>query len=123
MLWLGLQALLWLAVFAAASRARSPFGRRRGELLTDETLIDLNEMPPPMASSRIAGEVLGGGVAWQPDLVPELGGGDDETGARPAAPIDTAPAAPIDTAPAAPIDSAADDAELGRSLDELAGPT
>jgi len=105
-LWLGLQAALWLAVFAAASRARSPFGRRRGELLTDETLIDLNEMPPPMESSRIAGEVLGAGVAWQPDLEPPLGA-DVEIGGRPTAPIDTA----------------ADDAELGRSLDELAGPT
>jgi hypothetical protein len=105
-LWLALQAVFWLAVLAAASRARSPFGRRRGELLTDETLIDLNEMPPPMASSRIAGEVLGAGVAWQPDLRPEVGD-DDESRAR----------------STAPIDMAADDAELGRSLDELAGPT
>jgi hypothetical protein len=59
-----------------------------------------------MESSRIAGEVLGAGVAWQPDLEPPLGA-DVEIGARPPAPIDTA----------------ADDAELGRSLDELAGPT
>jgi hypothetical protein len=105
MLWLALQAALWLAVFGAASRARSPFGRRRGELLTDETLIDLDEMPPPAASSRIAGEVLGGGIAWEPTIEPERGD-DDE--------IDTGPTVPIDTA---------DDAELGRSLDELTGPT
>ena len=73
MLWLLLQAALWLAVFAIASRARSPFGRRRGELLTDETLIDLDELPPPAVSSRIAGEVLGGGLAWAPDLDPDEG--------------------------------------------------
>ena len=79
---MGLQAALWLAVFAVASRARSPFGRRRGELLTDETLIDLNELPPPMASSRIAGEVLGGGIAWQPDLDRPSSATDVEIGAR-----------------------------------------
>ena len=66
-LWLALQAALWLAVFVVASRARSPFGRRRGELLSDETLIDLDELPPPSVSARIAGEVLGSGMAWRPD--------------------------------------------------------
>ena len=70
-LWLALQAALWLAVFIVASRARSPFGRRRGELLSDETLIDLDELPPPAVSSRIAGEVLGSGMAWRPDEEPE----------------------------------------------------
>jgi hypothetical protein len=95
---------LWLAVFAVASRARSPFGRRRGELLTDETLIDLDELPPPAASSLIAGEVLGAGIAWRPDI-----GASHEPDTRPAG------------APA--LEHATDDAELGRSLDELAEPT
>jgi GT2 family glycosyltransferase len=102
--WLVLQAAVWLAVFAVASRARSPFGRRRGELLTDETLIDLDELPPPAASSLIAGEVLGAGIAWRPDI-----GASHEPDTRPTG------------APA--LEHIADDAELGRSLDELAEPT
>ena len=111
-LWLALQAALWLAVFAVASRARSPFGRRRGELLTDETLIDLDELPPPSASSRIAGEVLGAGIAWATStsdrraVEPDVVSGSDA----------------VDTGPTVPSTRAADDAELGRSLDELTGP-
>jgi hypothetical protein len=116
-LWLVLQAASWLAVVAVASRARSPFGRRRGELLTDETLIDLDELPPPAASSLIAGEVLGAGIAWRPDI-----GALDEPNTRPAgAPAPEPVTEP--TARTAPTDAPTDDAELGRSLDELAEPT
>ena len=115
-LWLVLQAALWLAVFGVASRARSPFGRRRGELLSDETLIDLDELPPPTVSARIAGEVLGSGIAWRPDPEPESDEpGSDEPGS---VTLDV-----FATGPPLPIDTADDDAELGRSLDELAGPS
>jgi hypothetical protein len=41
--WLVLQALLWLLVLVAASRARSPFDRRGREPVDDETLIDLGD--------------------------------------------------------------------------------
>ena len=110
-LWLALQAALWLAVFVVASRARSPFGRRRGELLSDETLIDLNELPPPASSSRIVGEVLGSGMAWRPD--------DESESTEPGSfGFDE-----LDAGPPVAIDTAAEDAELGRSLDELAGPS
>jgi hypothetical protein len=54
---------MWLAVIVVASRARSPFGRRRAEVLTDETLIDLDELPPPAVQPGIAGEVLAG-LSW-----------------------------------------------------------
>jgi hypothetical protein len=111
-LWLVLQAGSWLAVFAVASRARSPFGRRRGELLTDETLIDLDELPPPTSSSRIAGEVLGAGIAWAPDVTPEAEPevGPEHSGADAVSAGATEPTETVD------------DAELGRTLDELAGP-
>jgi hypothetical protein len=107
-LWLVLQAGSWLAVFVVASSARSPFGRRRGELLTDETLIDLDELPPPTSSSRIAGEVLGAGIAWAPDVEPEVE--PERSGADAVSAGGTEPTETVD------------DAELGRTLDELAGP-
>ena len=115
-LWLTVQAALWLAVFVVASRARSPFGRRRGELLSDETLIDLDELPPPAVSARIAGEVLGSGIAWRPDPEPA----SDEPGSDEPGSVELDVFA---TGPPLPIDAADDDAELGRSLDELAGPS
>ena len=101
----------------AGASSSSPAGpdRRSGvdaaNCCRDETLIDLDELPPPAASSRIAGEVLGAGMAWRPDEQPES--------------VDPASVGldEFDTGPPVAIDTAADDAELGRSLDELTGPS
>jgi hypothetical protein len=40
---IALQALLWLVVLVAASRATSPFGRRVTGTVVDETIIDLGD--------------------------------------------------------------------------------
>ena len=55
--WLAAQTVLWLAVLVVAAGARSPFGRRRGPSVQDETLIDLTD--EPTLSPGVAGEVLG----------------------------------------------------------------
>lgn len=55
--WLAAQTVLWVAVLAVAAGARSPFGRRRGPAVHDETLIDLSD--EPSLAPGIAGEVLG----------------------------------------------------------------
>jgi GT2 family glycosyltransferase len=71
--WLIVMALLWLAVIVVASRARSPFVRRRAAV-TDETIIALDEPAgapaPPFDPSFVTpvGE----------DLVPAAGDADAE---------------------------------------------
>ncbi len=111
-LWLALQAALWLAVFVVASRARSPFGRRRGELLSDETLIDLDELPPPSAFVPHRGR----GARCRHGLATRRGTRVRRSCVGRARRV-------RHRAIAVPIDTAADDAELGRSLDELTGPS
>jgi GT2 family glycosyltransferase len=54
--WLASQMILWVAVLVAAAGARSPFGRRRGTVVYDETLIDLDA--DGLAAGVIAGEAL-----------------------------------------------------------------
>ena len=101
--WRAVQLLLWLVVLTVAAGARSPFGRRRGAGLHDETLIDLSDAPT--VTGAIVGEALGL-PAWSDDspddvLVfephPDFGAdaGDPDPG-------DTQPgdANPSDTAPA-----------------------
>ena len=46
LLLVALQVLLWVAVFFGATRVTVPLGRRRGPVVSDETLIDLDAGPP-----------------------------------------------------------------------------
>lgn len=70
--WVASLMVLWLVLLVVAAGARSPFGRRRGPAVHDETLIDFGTEPPV----GVAGEAL---VAWSDD-----GDVDDE-------PIELAP--------------------------------
>jgi hypothetical protein len=105
-LWRVAQTILWLAMLVVAAGAHSPFGRRRGLELHDETLIDLSE--GPSLGGVVIGEALGLPMwddAGEDDLAPFA---DPE----PADP-DDAPARPTP----APPPSGALRAEQGASIE------
>lgn len=80
--WVASQMILWVVVLIVAAGARSPFGRRRGPTVHDETLIDLGAEPPV----GVAGEAL---VAWSDDA--ELDDAEWDDG-RPSGPVGDDPA-------------------------------
>jgi GT2 family glycosyltransferase len=61
-LWLAVQFVLWLAVLVVAAGARATFGRRRGLVVHDETIIELDDGD---LTSMGLGPALGGGVAGE----------------------------------------------------------
>jgi hypothetical protein len=90
LLLVALQVLLWAAVIFGAARVTVPLARRRGPLVTDETLIDLDEAPPAAVAAD-AGRVATVQVFRDPglDVTGELArpavpdGGDDDPDGRP----------------------------------------
>ncbi len=95
LLLVALQVLLWAVVIFGAARVTVPLARRRGPLVTDETLIDLDEAPPPVIAAD-SGQVATVRVFRDPglDVTGELArpavadaDDDDPAGASPAGEI------------------------------------
>lgn len=106
--WVATQLTLWFVVLVAAAGAKAPFVRRRGGVIDDETLIDLDAAWDPNDDAvhgdhtgGIAGEALVGGdqtaefdrqfdqdldEQLDPDLDPEFGEFTDEWPSEPSSP-------------------------------------
>jgi hypothetical protein len=86
--------VVWVVVLVAAAGARSPFGRRRGPTVHDETLIDFGTEPPV----GVAGEAL---VAWSDDA--DVAGEPIELAEPPTPPVGDRPEPPAEAIVRAPL--------------------